>query len=177
MIFKFWGEHNMVSATRYALAGLLIAASNPCWSQTDGPGVNDVKTIESDLSSRDLTVRPGDDFNRYASGHWLDTTVIPADKQSDGSKDKVYFDTQAALRTIVQADAADTNASGDTARIGRLYVSFMDEAAIDRRGATALAHDLATIRAAPDHAAIAALTGRALGGLGPLCSRSTFTRI
>ena len=32
-----------------------------------------------DTSARDLKVRPGDDFERYASGAWLDANEIPAD--------------------------------------------------------------------------------------------------
>ena len=30
--------------------------------------------------ARDLSVRPGDDFYRYADGHWLDSNQIPADR-------------------------------------------------------------------------------------------------
>jgi putative endopeptidase len=33
-----------------------------------------------DLSAMDRSVKPGDDFNRYASGAWLARTTIPADK-------------------------------------------------------------------------------------------------
>ena len=37
-----------------------------------------------DLSTRDLSVKPGDDFQRYAAGKWRDATDIPADKSSNG---------------------------------------------------------------------------------------------
>src|SRR5512144_568503 len=33
-----------------------------------------------DLAGADTRTRPGDDFFRYANGHWLDTTQIPSDK-------------------------------------------------------------------------------------------------
>src|SRR5262245_13617417 len=36
-----------------------------------------------DLNSRDLKANPGDDFERYASGTWMDATEIPADKSSN----------------------------------------------------------------------------------------------
>jgi hypothetical protein len=36
-----------------------------------------------DLTARDLSVKPGDDFQRYASGKWLDANPIPADKSSN----------------------------------------------------------------------------------------------
>ena len=32
-----------------------------------------------DISTRDTSVRPGDDFQRYAAGKWLDTHEIPAE--------------------------------------------------------------------------------------------------
>ena len=32
-----------------------------------------------DLSARDESVAPGDDFNRHANGRWLDTFEIPPD--------------------------------------------------------------------------------------------------
>ena len=35
-----------------------------------------------DLATRDLAVKPGDDFNRYANGVWLRNTEIPADRTS-----------------------------------------------------------------------------------------------
>src|SRR3546814_5925957 len=33
-----------------------------------------------DLSARDTSVRPGDDFDRYANGTWFRTTEIPGDQ-------------------------------------------------------------------------------------------------
>ena len=33
-----------------------------------------------DLSGMDTSVRPQDDFYRYANGKWLETTEIPADE-------------------------------------------------------------------------------------------------
>ena len=33
-----------------------------------------------DLTAMDPRVKPGDDFNRYASGAWLARTEIPSDK-------------------------------------------------------------------------------------------------
>jgi putative endopeptidase len=38
-----------------------------------------------DLAARDLNTKPGDDFERYASGKWIDTAQIPADRPQTGS--------------------------------------------------------------------------------------------
>src|SRR5262245_45068018 len=37
-------------------------------------------TYGFDAAGGDPNTKPGDDFFRYANGHWLDTTDIPADK-------------------------------------------------------------------------------------------------
>src|SRR4029079_5609629 len=42
-----------------------------------------------DLSGRDTSVKPGDDFQRYTSGKWLDANPIPADQVTNGT----FFDT------------------------------------------------------------------------------------
>ena len=33
----------------------------------------------------DRSVKPGEDFNRYANGRWLETAQIPADRASAGA--------------------------------------------------------------------------------------------
>jgi putative endopeptidase len=38
-----------------------------------------------DLSAQDRSVKPGNDFFRYADGHWLATEKIPADRTTWGA--------------------------------------------------------------------------------------------
>src|SRR5262245_7691101 len=54
-----------------------------------------------DLSTRDLSVKPGDDFQRYASGHWMDTNEIPADKPQNGVGSELNDRNQEQLRAII----------------------------------------------------------------------------
>ena len=42
-----------------------------------------------DLSARDLSVKPGDDFFEYANGAWDKSFTIPADKASFGPFDRL----------------------------------------------------------------------------------------
>ena len=37
-----------------------------------------------DLGARDTSVKPGDDFDKYANGGWFARTEIPADQASAG---------------------------------------------------------------------------------------------
>src|ERR1700683_131824 len=56
-----------------------------------------------DLSTRDAAVRPGDDFFRYANGHWLDTHEIPADRPSWGAPEALQEDAQQKVRALIEA--------------------------------------------------------------------------
>ncbi|MDE2435084.1 MAG: M13 family metallopeptidase [Sphingomonadales bacterium] len=113
-----------------------------------------------DLSARDLSVRPGDDFQLYSTGHWLATHEIPADRPMTGTGLDVYEHTQANLRSLI------TNAPA-TSQYGMLYRDFMDTAKIEKVGDAPLKVDVARIMALPDKAAFTrdmASTGGRFGG-------------
>ena len=61
-----------------------------------------------DLATRDLAVKPGDDFQRYASGKWLDANEIPADKSQNGVGSELADRNQEQLRAIVTGAPADS---------------------------------------------------------------------
>ena len=62
-----------------------------------------------DLNSRDLKANPGDDFERYASGAWMDATEIPADKSSNSVGSDVNDRNQERLQTIVTGSVSYTH--------------------------------------------------------------------
>lgn len=93
-----------------------------------------------DLSSRDTSVKPGDDFERFASGKWLDTHDIPADQAQNTVGYDAYLRNQARLRAIV------TEAPKDS-QVGALYASYMDEAHLDQLDAAPLKADLERVSA------------------------------
>ncbi|MEG1453054.1 M13 family metallopeptidase [Brevundimonas sp.] len=118
-----------------------------------------------DLEGRDLSVRPGDDFNAYANGTYLANVEIPADKTRFGPFDALYENAQGQLRAIIEEAAA--NPTTDNARkVGALYASFMNEAAVDAKGAAPMAADLAAVKAATSHSDIARLMGASNEGFG-----------
>jgi len=125
----------------------------------------EIKPWGFDLDGRDLTVKPGDDFNAYANGVYLRDTEIPADKARFGPFDVLYENSQAQLRAIIEASAA--NPVNDNARkVGALYASFMDEARVNQLGAQPMAADLAAIRAVANHSDMARLMGASHEGFG-----------
>ena len=61
--------------------GALRAEPAPAQSSAVSPAAPQVVRFGTwgvDLSTRDLAVKPGDDFQRYASGKWMDANEIPA---------------------------------------------------------------------------------------------------
>ncbi|WFL76702.1 M13 family metallopeptidase [Altererythrobacter arenosus] len=105
-----------------------------------------------DLSTRDLTVDPGDDFERYASGAWFDRTEIPADRPSVGSFYNLREDVTEQVNGLITQAPAGT-------QYGALYTSFMNEAAIEKAGLAPLKRDLAEVEAISDKTEFARFMG------------------
>ena len=88
-----------------------------------------------DLAGMDVKVVPGDDFYAYANGGWIKATEIPADRSSYGSAAILTELTAQRVNELLKTAAAKTARAGSEAQqIGDLYVSFMDEAAIESAG-------------------------------------------
>ncbi len=119
-----------------------------------------------DLSGRDLTVKPGDDFGGYAGGTYIRDLKIPTDRARYGSFDILAALSEARERAILEEMAAKAPAhpSDDDGKIGAFYKAYMDAAAVEALGTAPLTAALAPIRAATTRAALAAVMGRAPSG-------------
>jgi putative endopeptidase len=119
-------------------------------------------TIKSgiDLSYVDQQARPQDDLFGHVNGRWLTEYAIPADRATDGAFRSLYDRAEEQIRDLITS-AADAGAADgtDQQRIGDLYASFMDEQTIARIGVQPLLDELATIDAATDADALAAVVG------------------
>ena len=113
-----------------------------------------------DLSGVDPSVRPGDDFYRYANGRWDAATAIPADRTRYGNFDKLSELSENRVRAIVEEAAADKLSDPDAQRIGAAYRSFLDEAQAERLKAKPIASELAEIRAIATKDDFTALMGK-----------------
>lgn len=154
-------------------AGAALLIAQPALAQTQPLTVEipsedqaEIGVFGFDLNGMDTTVRPGTDFNRYANGTWLANTPIPADRASYGQFHVLADRSEANLRAIIEESAANPSRSPEAARIGAFYASFMDEAAVERLGASPLDADLAEVRAADTHEKMATLMGRTHAGFG-----------
>jgi putative endopeptidase len=147
-------------------AGVASAQSAPPIVEIPSTTQTPIGEFGFDVGGMDTTVRPGADFNRYANGTYLKNTPIPADRTSYGAFHMLHDRSQENLRTLIEESAANPTTSPDAARIGAFYGSFMDEATVERLGASPLQADLAEVREADTREKIAALMGRTQGGFG-----------
>jgi putative endopeptidase len=124
------------------------APSHPSGAATSGQPSGPHGVVVADM---DRSVAPGDDFYRYANGHWTDTTQIPADRSSWGEFARLRERADQRTKDLVQEIAARSNASGtDQQKIGDYYASFMDEQGIEQKGVAPLKPKLDRIAAISD---------------------------
>ena len=114
------------------------------------------------LTAMDPRVKPGDDFNRYASGAWLARTEIPSDKPMASLRFLMSDRTEERLHGLMEKAANTASAQPSTldGKIGAFYRSFMGEAKIDQLGVGPIAGELNAIRNSHDRQDIAELMGR-----------------
>lgn len=104
-----------------------------------------------DLQAMDSGVNPGDDFNRYVSGRWLDTFEIPADKARWGIFDALRERSTEQVHDIVGALAGREAAPGSLEqKVGDYFATWMDLDRLNTLGAKPLQPHLETIAAIDD---------------------------
>lgn len=129
--------------TRGVLTGFFLAGMVAGTASAQNGGALGVDTTAFDRS-----VRPQDDFYRFANGGWLRDTQIPADRASVGAFIQLRDESEAALRTLVEQTAASSHPAGsETQKVADLYRSFMDTAAVERLGVQPIQGELRRIRA------------------------------
>ena len=114
-----------------------------------------------ELAYLDRSVRPCDDFYRFANGGWLGTAKIPPEERAWGAFAELRDRNQNVLREILESAAHESGHTRGTPRqlVGDLFASGVDEASIERAGLDPIADDLARIdgtRTAEDRAALLA---------------------
>ena len=166
------GEDMRKSSSGFArAAAALLAASAaivaaPSFAK-DGTAAAESGTTETvhfgswgvDLSSRDLSVKPGDDFQRYAAGKWMDTHEIPADKSQNGVGSEVADRNQEQLRAIVMGSPKDS-------QLGAFYASYMDEARLEQLDTAPVKPDLDRVAAIRDKAEFTRFMAQSNGDIG-----------
>jgi putative endopeptidase len=114
-----------------------------------------------DMSGMDRSVKPGDDFFRYANGKWADRTEIPADRTRYGNFDKLRVLSEDRQHAILEDALAGKLNDPDAAKIAAGYKAYMDEAVAEKLDTKPIAAELAEIRKVASKDAFTALMGKA----------------
>jgi putative endopeptidase len=113
-----------------------------------------------DAAAMDTTVRPGNDFYRFANGNWERRTQIPPELSSYGAFNIAEKTADAHVTAIVhEAAAAHAAAGSDVRKVADYYSSFLDTAPIAARGVTTIRPLLDSIAAISDRSALARFIG------------------
>src|SRR5437667_10795961 len=121
------------------------------------------KAIGINLALRDLTVKPGDDFEEYANGTWRKTTEIPADRASTGVDFEVFQKAEKRNADLIREAGTGKPAPGTPQRmVADYYAAYMDTAGIEKRGLAPLKERLAKIAAVKSKTDLASALGEQL---------------
>src|SRR5215218_5359820 len=117
------------------------------------------RVVGLDVAGMDTTVRPGNDFYRYANGGWDRTTSIPADRSSLTSFAVTAQRARAQLTSLTESYAGAGRVGGERQRIGDFYTAYVDTVTLARRGITPIRPLLDSIARIDDRTALARFFG------------------
>ena len=136
--------------TALALMAIFIAAA-PSVPKDAGP------------DGLDTDIKPGDDFYRYANGGWLKANVIPVGKASYDTRAMLTEKTSQQVRDLIQNAASVHAVQGSVLqKVGDYYASFLDSGAIEAKGLSPLADQVAKIGAITDKTSLSSYLGTTL---------------
>jgi putative endopeptidase len=140
------------------MTSVLIFASAICLSTAAVPVAENVC-----IQDMDRSIKPGDDFYRYANGGWLARVVIPDGQSSYDTRAMLVEKTSQRDRDLIQDASAAQPARGSIAqKVGDYFASFMDQQSIEAKGLARLAGEVATISAISNKVSLSAYLGTTL---------------
>ena len=125
-------------------------------------------TFGFDTEGMDRSVQPGNDWFGYANGAWARKTEIPSDRARYGMFN--VLDDRARLQNraiIEEAAKAGAPAGSEAQKVGDYFASFMDEEAIEQKGAEPLKPALARIAGIKTRGDLARVLGEHLRTSSP----------
>jgi putative endopeptidase len=149
-----------VSVARVCILSLGALIGTISFAATDAisPAGPRFGTFGIDLTAQDPSVKPGNDFFRYADGHWLASEKIPADRTTWGAFAVLREQADADVKAIIETAAgAHAPAGTNEQKIGDFYKAFLDSGTIDRLGLAPAKAALGAIAALKTHDQVAAL--------------------
>jgi endothelin-converting enzyme/putative endopeptidase len=129
------------------------------------------------IANMDRSVKPGDDFYRFANGEWIKRTEIPPDRAEVDVFSLLDDVSNKRTAELIQEIAKSNPPAGSGARkVADLYNSYMDEAAVEAKGLAPLRPHLEAIAAIRDKRELARALGESLrADVDPLNNTNFYT--
>ncbi len=130
---------------KFATAGCLLAAffGAAAFAQDSAETESSQKAV--DVKAIDKSADPCQDFYQYACGNWVKDNPIPPAYARWGRFDELLNRNQEELRHILDDAAAHQSRSPIDQKVGALYQTCMDEAAVNKAGYDPLRPELLRI--------------------------------
>ncbi|HHR5899332.1 TPA: M13 family metallopeptidase [Providencia alcalifaciens] len=105
------------------------------------------------------SIVPGNDFYQYVNHDWINNAKIPTGMPRINSFVDLYLSTEKQTQSIIDElkQAPESSLNHNQKNIRNLYLSYLDEASIEKAGLTPIKADLAAIAQAKDHSDISRL--------------------
>lgn len=104
-----------------------------------------------EITGIDPTLKPGDNFYRYANGKWYDSVPIPASQAGVGAYMFMNYPQRMRLQGILDSVSKGEHAEGSIEqKVGDFYASGMDTVTIDKHGYEPIAPTLSAIESISD---------------------------
>jgi putative endopeptidase len=115
------------------------------------------------VANVDRSVKPGDDFYRFANGEWIKRTEIPPDRAAVDVFTKLADLSNKRTNDLINEIAKSNAAAGSGERkVADLFNSYMNESAIEAKGMAPLKPHLDAIAAIHDQKELARALGETL---------------
>ncbi|PYQ43872.1 MAG: peptidase M13 [Acidobacteria bacterium] len=115
------------------------------------------------VANLDRSVKPGDDFYRFANGDWIKRTEIPPDRAAVDVFTKLADLSNKRTNDLINEIAKSNAAAGSGERkVADLFNSYMNESAIESKGMAPLKPHLDAIAAIRDKKELARALGETL---------------
>jgi putative endopeptidase len=166
MSLKFNKAGLLQKPVAFLLLGAASALAPEAMAQT-GTTAPNARFI--DKTNMDLSVKPGDDFYKYASGNWVKNNPVPAKETRWGSFNMLRDFNIQAVKAILNESAQIKNPAPGSLeqRVGDFYTAGMDSARIEKLGYKPIKEDLKKAASVKSHEEVLDLAAQMrMSGLG-----------
>jgi putative endopeptidase len=143
--------------TRTQRSALLLAAT--CLATA--AGIASAEKPSAQTEAVDPSIRPGDDFYRYANNVWLGATQLPEGASRIDTTGQLRAENARRARALV-TERVERPLTPTDQKMADYYLTLTDSAAIEAKGLAPIAEDLAAVAAIADRRALAQWLGRTM---------------